>query len=136
MSYKAIIEKFEKQIGKKFSFTDALDFWKALEQPLQLQIEYHLKCTESKNLKDETCLTENKLINELDKSKIIAKSFFYKTLNNKNLFPEDDKKKLLKAVSNTNLFKKIKPDIMVGGFYEKYLKYKSKYLELKKQLQL
>ena len=137
MSYKATIEKYEKQIGKKFSYTEALEFWNALEEPFKLQIEFHLQCNERmQNEKDEKCITEIRLGQETDKSRIIVKKFFNNSLNNKNLFHEDNKKKLFKAVSNTRLFKKIKDDIMTGGYYEKYLKYKSKYLALKQQIQL
>ena len=135
MSYKTTIEKYEKQIGKKFSYAEAFEFWNALEEPYKLQIQFHLACNEVfHNPKDEKCVTESRLIGEVDKSKIMAKSFFNKTLNNKALFPEDDKNRLLKAVATTNLFQKIKSDIMAGGYYEKYLKYKNKYLMLKAQL--
>jgi hypothetical protein len=70
----------------------------------------------------------------MDQYKLKAISFFNKTINSKPLFPEADKKKFLKAVANTYLFKLLK-DKMVGGYYEKYMKYKAKYLALKAELE-
>ena len=140
MSYLETISKYEKQIGKKFTYDDALKFWNTLNEPFNLQSEYHKKCNNDIfNKANEDCKTESKLIKEEDASKKIAIHFFNQTLNNKNLFPENDKKKLLKAVESTKLFKVIKQQgnvVLAGGYYEKYLKYKAKYLDLKRQQNL
>jgi hypothetical protein len=137
MSYLETISNYEKQIGKKFTYDDAFKFWNALNEPFNLQSEYHKKCNDDIfNKANEDCKTENRLIKEEENSKKIAIHFFNKTLNNKNLFLENDKKKLLKAVESTKLFVNIKKQgqvVLAGGYYEKYLKYKAKYLDLKRQ---
>jgi len=135
MSYLGVIKIYEPQIGKKFTYEDAIAFWTALNEPYKLQVDHHLKCS---NVKDsiaksqENCDIEKSLYSPMDNSKKLALSFFNKTLNNSALFPKDAKDKFLKEVRNTFLFKKI--DGQIGGYYEKYLKYKSKYLTLKAEL--
>ena len=135
MSYLEVIKKYESHIGKKFTYEDAIAFWTALNEPYKLQLEHHLKCADHSNIvvSQENCKIEKTFSTPMDNSKKLALSFFNRTLNNTALFSKDNKDKLLKAVRNTLLFKKIEGN--VGGYYEKYLKYKQKYLALKAQLE-
>ena len=49
MSYVEVIKKYESQIGKKFTYDEAIAFWTALNEPYKLQADHHLKCS---NVKD------------------------------------------------------------------------------------
>jgi hypothetical protein len=134
MNYLEIVKNYEVKIGHKFNYDDAIKFWNALEEPFILQVEYHKKCIDKNDLSHEleNCNFENYYLKIMDQFKIKALSFFNKTINNKVLFLEENKKKFIKAIGNTRIFKILK-DKMVGGYYyEKYLKYKQKYLALKK----
>jgi hypothetical protein len=135
MSYVEIVKKYEPQIGKKFTYEQAIEFWNALDEPYKLQLTHHLKCADHSEIvtSAENCKVSTSLLIPMDNSKKTALSFFNKTLNNPALFPKESKDKLLKSVRNTLLFKKIEGQ--VGGYYEKYMKYKQKYLALKAELE-
>jgi hypothetical protein len=136
MSFFETVKTFEPKIGHKFTYDEAIKFWNALEEPFKLQAIAHLKCGDNSNLvhKAENCKVESEHLKTMDQFKIKGLSFFNKTINSKPLFPEAEKKKFLSAIQSTNLYKLLKGK-MVGGYYEKYMKYKAKYLALRAELE-
>lgn len=126
-----IVKKFTPKIGGKFTYSDAVTFWNALSEPYKLQSQHHLQCVDKSNLvkSSESCKYETDLIKVMNEHKKIAGQFFNRTLNNKNLFPENEKAMLLKSINQSRLYKEA-----VGQYLEKYMKYKAKYLELKAKL--
>ena len=134
MSYTEIVKKYEPQVGKKFSYDDAIKYWTALDEPNKIHKESHLICNQHNN--DEhnaSCITRSKILDTVIEHKKKAIHFYNKTINNSALFSSKDKDNFLKNIKNTKLYTDLK-EKMVGGYYEKYMKYKAKYLSLKRDI--
>ena len=134
MSYIETIKQYEPQVGKKFSPEDAIKYWTALDEPNKIHKDLHTLCNQHNNPKDESCISRDKIYDTTVENKKKATSFFNKTINNSALFSSKDKENFLKNIKNTKLYTELK-DKIGGGYYEKYMKYKAKYLALKAELE-
>ena len=135
MSYTEIVKKYEPQVGKRFSYDDAIKYWNALDESNKLHKAAHLECSQHNDEKHSSCITRSKILDTVIEHKKKAIHFFNKTINNSVLFSLKDKENFLKNIKSTKLYTDLNEKKIIGGYYEKYMKYKAKYLALKAELE-
>ena len=97
MSYIETIKQYEPQVGKKFSYDDAIKYWTALDEPNKIHKDLHTLCNQhNNNLNDESCISRDKIYDTTVENKKKATSLFNKTINNSALFSSIKFNNLLK----------------------------------------
>ena len=135
MSYVDIIKHYEPLVAKKlFSYDDAIKYWTALNEPYNLHYAAHSECSKYNDEKQPICKTRSKMLDLIVENKKKATHFFNKTINNSALFKDMDKFLKNDYIKKTKLYIELHAKMLLGGYYEKYMKYNAKYLALKRDI--
>jgi len=136
---KPIVDKFS-TMNHKFTEAEAIEYWNALNALFEINNnEFHLcnkQSPEDKALKVGHCKSHPELGKISDDAKKTAKAFYASMLQKPALrIGNWDASKFFAKSQIKDLALGKAQNVLSGGYYEKYLKYKQKYLALKAELE-